>query len=307
MYFNIDSVCAVIITYFPDYGFKQRLEKITKQVKHCIIVDNGSIGVAALTIEEALKENAKVELIKNIENFGVASALNHGVKIALEYGFLWVVTFDQDSVPEMDMVKKMLRAWRAYPEPAKLMIAGPQTVFPNCSPSSAQIKADMPWIEVTHVITSGSLISAQAFEAVGYFLDSLFIDYVDIEFCIRLRNKGYQIIQVPDAILLHDLGKISEHNIFGRHVRTTHHEPVRRYYQFRNSLLLHKVYKKIQAEWCRCNRMILFKIICLILLYENRKSRKIAQIMKGILHGLLGRAGRSGEAHFNYTDSNLAP
>ena len=59
-----ERICAVIVTYYPDNEFKKRLEKITKQVKHCIIVDNGSIGVEALTIEEAVEGNTKVELIK---------------------------------------------------------------------------------------------------------------------------------------------------------------------------------------------------------------------------------------------------
>ena len=306
MKFSVDNVCAVVVTYFPDSGFPERLRRISEQAEKVILVDNCTTGEACSAIDIALHGKPNIELIKNSENLGVATALNQGVKKAFEYGFLWIVTFDQDSVPQPNMVEKMLETWETYPELQKLMVAGPQTIFPNCSPISAIMEGDKTWEEVAHVITSGSLISKKAFESVGYFLDSLFIDYVDIEYCLRLRNRGYRIIQVRDSILLHDIGKISEHHILGRNVRTTHHDPIRRYYQFRNSLLLHKVYKKIQAEWYRCNRMILFKIICLILLYENRKSRKIVQIMKGILHGLLGRAGRSGEAHFNYADSNLA-
>ncbi len=306
MKFSVDNVCAVVVTYFPDSGFLERVRRISEQVEKVILVDNCTTGEVSSAIDIALRGQPNIELIKNSENLGVATALNQGVKKAFEYGFLWIVTFDQDSVPQPNMVEKMLETWETYPELQKLMVAGPQTIFPNCSPISAIMEGDKTWEEVAHVITSGSLISVKAFESVGYFLDSLFIDYVDIEFCIRLRNKGYQIIQVPDAILFHNIGKISEHHIFGRHVRTTHHEPVRRYYQFRNSLLLHKAYKKIQPEWCRCNWIILLKIICLILLYERRKSRKIAQIIKGVWHGLSGRAGRSGEAHFNYADSNLA-
>ena len=306
MKFSVDNVCAVVVTYFPDSGFPERLRRISEQAEKVILVDNCTTGEACSAIDIALHGKPNIELIKNSENLGVATALNQGVKKAFEYGFLWIVTFDQDSVPQPNMVEKMLETWETYPELQKLMVAGPQTIFPNCSPISAIMEGDKTWEEVAHVITSGSLISKKAFESVGYFLDSLFIDYVDIEYCLRLRNRGYRIIQVRDSILLHDIGKISEHHILGRNVRTTHHDPIRRYYQFRNSLLLHKVYKKIQVEWYRCNRMILFKIICLILLYENRKSRKIVQIMKGILHGLLGRAGRSGEAHFNYADSNLA-
>lgn len=306
MRFSVDNVCGVVVTYFPDFGFPERLRRISEQVEKVILVDNCTTGEASSAIDIALRGKPNIELIKNSENLGVATALNQGAKKALGYEFLWIVAFDQDSVPQPNMVEKMLETWETYPQLEKLMVAGPQTIFPNCSPRSAIMECDKAWEEVTHVITSGSLISVKAFESVGYFLDSLFIDYVDIEFCLRLRNRGYRIIQVRDSILLHDIGRISEHHILGRNVRTTHHEPIRRYYQFRNSLLLHKVYKKIQAEWCRCNRIILIKIICLILLYERRRLRKIVQIIKGILHGLSGRAGRRGEVYFDYVDARIA-
>lgn len=200
----------------------------------------------------------------------------------------------------------MLEAWEAYPKPEKLMVVGPQTIFSNCSPKSAIIRGDKPWQEVTHVITSGSLIFKQAFESVGYYLDSLFIDYVDIEYCLRLRNRGYNIIQVRDAILLHKMGNIEEHWIFGRNLHPTHHDPVRHYYQFRNALLLHRIYKKTQANWCKKNLIILMKIMCLIFLYERRRIINLFQIVKGISHGLFGRAGRRGEIYFDYVDAKSA-
>lgn len=305
MIFSKENVCAVVITYFPDYKFPERLKKIYEQVDKIICVDNCTTGKEISNIHLALNGKQNIEMIKNRKNLGVANALNQGVKRAIEKGFSWVVTFDQDSIPQADMVKKMLEVWKAYPDQEKLMIAGPQTIFPNCSSGSNIFHEDKPWQEVTHIITSGSLIPKKAFQAVGFFLDSLFIDYVDIEFCLRLRSRGYRAIQVTDAILLHDLGHISEHHIFGRQRRATHHEPVRRYYQFRNSLLLHKVYKKIQAEWCRGNKIILLKIIGLILLYERRRLRKVAQISKGIFHGLLGRAGKKGEIYFNIDDRTI--
>jgi len=155
---------------------------------------------------------------------------------------------------------------------------------------------DKPWEVVSHVITSGSLISKRAFELVGFVCIVIYcIDYVDIEYCLRLKSRGYDIIQARDALLLHSIGNIKEHSIFGENVHPTHHDPVRRYYQFRNALLLHRVYKERQSEWYKHNRIILLKIICLILLYEKRRMSSLLQIVKGVLHGLSGRAGKRGE------------
>ena len=174
------------------------------------------------------------------------------------------------------------------------MVAGPRTVFVG-STSRPVPAADRSWLEVTYVITSGSLFSPRAFEVAGYFNEGLFIDYVDIEYCLRLRTLGYQVIEVPSAQMLHHMGRLEERFLLGEKIHPTHHPPLRRYYQFRNSLLLHRQYRKSQRPWRRRNRVILLKILILILLYERQRRRSFFQIMKGVFHGLAGKAGRQGE------------
>lgn len=298
-----NSVCAVIITYFPDRKFQHRLKIISQQVKQIIIVDNGSTGMESLWLDKAINGRKNVDLIKNRVNLGMATALNQGVRKAINYGYSWIVTFDQDSEPQANMVQKMLDVWERYPNRERLMVVGPEISFCNCSQNFSAVHTDAPWEEVAHVITSGSLISKEAFESAGYFLDSLFIDYVDIEYCLRLRNRGYDIIQVRDAILLHKIGNIEGRFILWKIVHPTHHDPIRRYYQFRNAVLLHKMYKKAEHGWCRSNRAILMKIMCLILLYEKHRLRSFLYIIKGLYHGFSGRAGQRGEIPFLYSDT----
>ena len=302
-YFDINSVCAVIVTYFPDCEFEQRLQRIARQVKRVIIVDNGSTGSESLVLDAALKRIKNVELIKNRANLGIATALNQGVRKSLDYGFLWVITFDQDSLIAPDTIRKMFKVWETCPRPEKLMVVGCKTIFLNCFSNLSSIQTDKPWEEVTYVITSGCLISRKAFDFVGYFNNSLFIDYVDIEYCLRLKSKGYRIIIARDAILFHNIGNLVEHTVLGKNVHPTHHDPIRRYYQFRNALLLHKIYRKKDPAWCNRNRLILIKIICLILLYERKRLRKMFQIVKGIWHGISGRAGQRGEIPFVCADT----
>jgi len=302
MNLNIDNICAIVVTYFPDSGFKGRLRKILEQVKQVIIIDNGTTGDSLSTIDMALQGKTDINLIKNGENLGIAVALNQGVRQALKYGFLWVVTFDQDSIPQPNMVKKMVEAWKAYPRPEKLMVVGCEAIFKKCPSLFSSIHDDESWAEVSYVITSGSLICKKAFEDVGYFNESLFIDYVDVEYCLRLKSRGYSIIQVHNALLLHGLGKITECNFFGRNVHPTHHNPVRRYYRFRNAILLHKAYKKAFPVWCKSNRIELLKVVCLIFLFEKRRFGKLIQIARGIRHGLLKRAGKRGEIPFSAKD-----
>jgi rhamnosyltransferase len=293
-----EQVCAVVITFFPDAGFSERLEKIAAQVFRVIVVDNGTMGKSGDNLERALRVSGSVTYIRNSENLGVAAALNQGIRKALKEGDCpWIVTFDQDSLPAADMVEKMLTVWRSHPHPERLMVAGPRTAFVD-STSRTDPPEDRSWREATHVITSGSLISRRAFHLAGYYNEGLFIDYVDIEYCLRLRSLGYQVIEVHSTELLHHMGRLEERLFLGEKVHPTHHPPIRRYYQFRNALLLHRQYRESQRPWCRKNRIILMKILILILLYEKQRLRSLFQIIRGIGHGLAGRSGRSGEAAY---------
>lgn len=295
----LDHVCAVVVTFFPDAGFPERLEKIAAQVFRVVVVDNGTSGRSSLNLEMALAIRGGITCIRNRENVGVAAALNQGVRAALKGGesVSWIATFDQDSLPAPDMVERMKRAWKSHPDPERLMAAGPRIVFVGSTlrPSPA---ADPSWTDATYVITSGSLFSTRAFEVAGYFNEGLFIDYVDVEYCLRLRTLGYQVIEVHSAEILHQMGRLEENVLVGTTVHPTHHPPLRRYYQFRNALLLHRQYRETQRPWRRGNRLILLKMLTLIVLYEKRRLQSLLQAMRGIGHGLTGRSGRNGEGRY---------
>lgn len=293
-----ERVCAVVITFFPDAGFPERLEKIAAQVFRVIVVDNCTTGRSLDNLEKALEAGGSVTEIRNRENLGVAAALNQGIRKALEDPDChWIFTFDQDSLPAADMVEKMLTVWRSHPHPERLMVAGPRIAFVD-STSRPDPADDRSWREATHVITSGSLISRRAFNLAGFYNEGLFIDYVDIEYCLRLRSLGYQVIEVNSTEMLHHVGRLEERLFLGEQVHPTHHPPLRRYYQFRNALLLHRQYRKSQRPWRWKNRIILMKILILIFLYEKQRLRSLLQILRGIGHGLAGRSGRSGETPY---------
>jgi rhamnosyltransferase len=298
MRFTADNVCAVVVTYYPDSNLPERLRNISEQVDRVIIVDNGTTGRAASTIAGVLGVNQQFEAIKNPENFGVATALNQGVRRALQYGYPWIATFDQDSRPSPHMVERMLECWERGHDRERVVLIGPEVEIRNYLPTTQPSARTEGWEEVNHVITSGSLIARQAFETAGYFLDSLFIDYIDIEYCLRLRDRGYKVMQVKNAVLYHKLGDIVRQKFLWKTVYPSQHPAIRRYYQFRNTVILDKLYKKKFPEWCKTNRIILIKLAFIMLMYEKDRARKLLQIVRGTWHGLRGRVGRRGELDY---------
>ncbi|MCL2669922.1 MAG: hypothetical protein FWE89_04490, partial [Syntrophaceae bacterium] len=121
------------------------------------------------------------------------------------------------------------------------------------------------------------------------------------EYCLRLRTLGYQVIEVQGTEILHHMGHLEERFLAGKKVHPTHHLPLRRYYQFRNALLLHRQFRSSQPSWCRANRIVLLKILVMILLYERSRLQSLSQVIRGIAHGLTGRAGRNGECRYRRT------
>jgi rhamnosyltransferase len=298
----LSEVFAVIITFFPDARFSLRLSQISKQVAGVIVVDNGTDDNLFRKAKSSIDSIKNAVLISNHHNYGIAAGLNIGIKRAISAGAKAVVTFDQDSTPDPHLVRHLLEAEQDYYDSAKLMVIGSNIRLRNhssCIPNLDPVQSD--WKETYEVVTSGSFFKTDIFHSIGFFNEKLFIDLVDREFCLRVRNGNFRIISAENAFLYHELGEMREHTFLNHKLHPTNHVPKRRYYQFRNSILLHKVHRKRDPNWCRNNNLILIKTLVLIILFENDKIKKLLSILKGVKHGISGRAGQNGE--IAYTDA----
>jgi len=191
-----ESICAIVVTYHPDQGLPERIERISKQVGKVVIVDNNSNETSLAMIRNTAL-NFQIHLILNNKNVGVATALNQGVAYALDCGdsYTWFLTLDQDTIPFHDMVENLISAYDECPFKNQLGVIGSN--YRELTTGEILYSGDAggeAWAEVENLPTSGCLTSITAFKEVGRFRDDLFIDYVDIEYCMRLREKGFRVI-----------------------------------------------------------------------------------------------------------------
>ena len=142
------------------------------------------------------------------------------------------------------------------------------------------------------VITSGSLTKTNIAKNIGGFVDNLFIDQVDFDFCLRLKDSGADILKVNRAIIYHQLGEISEHKLFGKTITTTNHSPIRRYYYYRNLVYMYEHHKENHKEWINLEIKHAIKNIPRIILFEKNKTDQIKSITKGILDAKKGKYGQ---------------
>lgn len=288
------KIIASIITYNPEINRLQKnIESIVNQVNGIVIVDNGSSNIQDIknlvtNIKKAI-DYSNIEFIINEENVGIATALNQSLNYSKDNNYKWLLTLDQDSICEKDMIYNMNSLFETYVNDRTAIIA-PNIIDEN---KASEIEPMMEEIEFpTVAITSGSLTNVDIALSVNGFDDKFFIDYVDHEFCLKLKKNNYDIIKYKKSKLYHQLGDIDSYKILGKTATVTNHSGIRRYYYFRNGIYVHKKYKKDFLDWIKIDSKRRRNVIIGIVLFEKDKLNKLKMCYRGIRDGLQMKFGK---------------
>lgn len=93
------GICAGIVTYNPDeVRLRENIEAVLPQVEKIYIVDNASANRDGIKSLLRALPDARIDLISNAENTGIAHALNQLLAASAAGGYDWLLTLDQDSV-----------------------------------------------------------------------------------------------------------------------------------------------------------------------------------------------------------------
>lgn len=288
------NVCAVIISYNPGDYLISNVIALRPQVDNVIIVDNGSREYLR-NILDTVSKIGGVKVIYNKDNLGIAAALNIGIKYAMNAGYNWVATFDQDSKAKTEFINSMLSAYESCEYKDSVAIISPiyydQVTGKYCSFGRGKANP-ASFIKVETTMTSGNLIPTYIFPKVGLFDEAFFIDYVDYEFCFRCLAHGFKIIESQTSVLYHKVGEPTQHRFLWKNISATNHSPLRWYYITRNRIVLWKRYFLVKPGWVMRDIIGLVKQILKIVLYENDIAKKVFSIIKGIYHGFSGKLGK---------------
>ena len=266
-----DKVLATITTYNPELDLLERnINAIVNQVDKLLVYENASNNREEIV---ALCQNKGVELILNDKNYGVAGPLHDGLEYAVDNGYSYILTLDQDSVSSEGMIEALLSLIKIDD---KLAIVAAQ---PMMIDDVEEGKAHSENRYVTEVITSGALADVAKLKEIGGYMPEMFIDWVDIEICFRVIANGYKIMQsaVP---LIHTFGDPVRRKFLWKWVLITNYSPFRCYYIGRNSVFSTKIYKKYKKRLSIKSGYLLRRKIKIIL-FEANKREKIKALSKG--------------------------
>jgi rhamnosyltransferase len=275
------SVLGVVVLFLPPQKSVDALIALSPQVKELVVYDN-TPGGTILAKDRRLSTLSNLRWLGDGQNRGIAFALNRALDVAVELGVEWVVSFDQDTLVQVDYVARMLEGASADPRGPV-----PAMVVPGLPGDGLGTGRG----EVPRAITSGALSSVAALAAVGGYWEELFIDYVDFELCIRLRRGGHRIVRIGDVRLEHCIGSPTVRTIAGLRVTSTNHSAIRRYYKCRNRIALVREHFCSAPAWLSRELLATFWEAGKIALLEEDRGAKLRMMARGILDGAAGRLG----------------
>ena len=289
------KLAGVVVLYNPTEVVLDSINTYISDVDILYAIDNSSIN------NSKLFKNKKIKYVANMDNLGIAKALNIGASMAINEGYKYLLTMDQDSKFETNGVKKLMEMIENYSKNKELVkkfgnnvekigLFSPVHVINN--DTSIMGISDDTYDSPLKVMTSGNIINLNAYKKIEGYKDWFFIDCVDFDYCMNLRKNGYEIIRNNKIHLNHELGNYIEKKYFGKKYSTFEHNHIRRYYIVRNRHYLYDMYKNDFREYCELEKKCTKRELKLVWLCEKNKIKKTWYMLKGYLDYKRGKKGK---------------
>jgi GT2 family glycosyltransferase len=275
------NTAAVVVLFQPEGELVTRLQRVLNQVSIMVVISNDGEGPARL----AGLDVTRLTYVQAAGNIGLAAALNQGLTKAAQHGFAWCMLLDQDTVVDEDLVSGLAEAHTDCPSRSKVGILVPNYRSPGASARLAY-PSDGIWQSVETAVTSGSLVALETVRRVGGMREAFFIEGIDLEFSLRVRSAGLQLVASGRPLMTHGAGSAEERSLFGRTVLVGHHPPWRCFLQFRNLAWTLRRYGRKEPYWARVTLVSILKRFCITFLFERQRPRKAWAMLSGFIIGL---------------------
>lgn len=249
---------AIIVNYNVGRLLTDCVRSVLAAGAHTVIVvDNHSSDNSIGCLESAVASE-RLRIIRNPENVGFAAACNIGAAASTAGKLLFLnpdttlapdalgkMTNTLDSSPSYGMAGGFLcnpdgteqpGGRRVFPTPRRAFmrafgLSRLAKLFPSVFSDFLLHREPLPAAPVAVEAISGAcmLVKRTAMEDVGLWDDAYFLHCEDIDWCMRFRLKGWKVVFVPDARVVHLWGACSRSRPF--FVEWHKHQGMLRFYQ----------------------------------------------------------------------------
>jgi len=223
------KITIIIVNYNSSKNTNKLLSSINKyiykSISKIIIIDNNSKDIKDLNIKDS-----KIELIKNNKNIGFAKAVNQGIKISKEE--LLILLNPDTTIIDSSILKTI----KLIKNDKKIGVIGGKIKYKNKKIFTANniptfltglfeftnLKKIFPnnkytlnfWPERNNKITKpievsgicGAYLIFKKYDqkrSINYFSQDYFLYLEDLDFCLKMKSKGFKIIFDPRSKILH--------------------------------------------------------------------------------------------------------
>jgi rhamnosyltransferase len=188
----------------------------TRQPDHILIVDNASTDD---TLNRVFPP--QVTVIRNKENLGTSGTVRTGFQYALEHEYNWIWVFDADTVPQSDVLERLLNFYddlqtsdqqhvcflACWPISVAGEIKEPPIAFTNQGILYLSERGDCRYTACDCTLWSGSLYRTASIAKIGLPSPNYVLDVAEMEYGYRAHRLGYISYIVHQAVMYHDVGR----------------------------------------------------------------------------------------------------
>lgn len=280
------KVAAIIVCYNPETDdLIHSIYQLENQCNHIFVIDNSDKLELIKNLETILSNFNRLDYIPLFENKGIAYAQNIGLELAFKSLNEFSILLDQDSVITPSLINELVFAYNdLLSNDIKVACIGPQTFNRDTKikyqPMFRKLTSNGRYQKVPAIISSGKLVSMNAYKIIGGFDVGLFIDLVDFDWCFKASALGYSTFISTSTYMGHRVGD-GDINVFGL-FKIPKSKPIRHYYQTRNTIfLLFRKYIPFKFK-LRGITLIVFSLAIFPVLYKPRLIR-----LKFLVHGFI--------------------
>jgi rhamnosyltransferase len=267
-----NRLAAVVTLYNPSWTVVRNIGTYLGNVDLLILYDNSPDKSKEVT--EKFTPMEKVRYITAGKNAGIGRALNEAAEYAIGNGCEFLIMMDQDSSTDVGMIDELVSVANRRPDAG---IVSPLHLVKNdIIPRTA---SDIE--PVLTAMTSGSLLRLEAFKKCGRFTEELFIDYIDLEYCLRMKKNGIPVLRANKALLFHEVGSLTSRKFLLWQVHPSNHEPFRLFFRTRNRYHIKRKYRDDFPDYFKKDSKSFRRELVKIIFYEKERLKKISMIIRG--------------------------
>ena len=253
------GIGMLTVLYKPKEEYIRNIKQFCKGVDCLLIIDN-SPSSNEESVKKLGKEITVIYLYQNGHNLGLCKAINIGMGELIKRGYRWGLYVDQDSKYCNDVLTIYKKVIDSYA--GTIGVIGPQHEFDR-----RRLKRRNGYREKEWLMTSGCLFNLKVFDSIGGFDERIFLDGLDVEYCLRCKKMGYKVIQCREAVVHHHPANTKEISLGSIKLKYGWDKPVRYYYKIRADVYMLHNYMTFY-----CVVDLLVKLVKIVVLFDDKKT-----------------------------------